>query len=1073
MDRKTVRVLLIEDSPTDARLVCRVLDDGKGHPFEVEQAVCLAEGLQRLSQGGIDVLLLDLTLPDSQGFATFETAFAAAGEVPILVLTGVDDEDLAARAVRAGAQDYLPKDALGNGLLVRALRHAIERKEVERELRQAIKVQERLTAVLEAATDFIGMATPEGKVLYMNRAGRSMVGRRPEENLLGTDIDRYSPEWATRAFYEECFPVAARDGVWAGRSAFLGADGREIPVWQVIVAHKNADGLIEYFSTIARDITERLQAEEALRESATRLRVLIEQMPAVLWTTDARLRFASLQGAGLAAMGLRAAEVEGKRLLDVYPESSGGQALQAHERALRGESVRYEQRWHGRVFESHVEPLRDTGDRIVGCIGIALDVTDRKQAEEGMRTLTQTLEALVEASPLAIVTFDAESRVTLWSPAAERTFGWKADEVMGRPLPFLPEDKLDEHVSLRDSVLAGRRFTGIETHRCDSTGAPLDLRISAAPLRDGQGRICGIAEFLEDINDRKRAERAIRRLASMPEQSPDPLVELDLAGNALYVNQAARSRFPDLQALGSWHPVLGNLSSILPRFRHGERKSFSFEVSHDQRTYHQMVYYIPEGALVRVFLTDVTEQRHARDILERESLHDRLTGLPNRTLLLRRVEEQIGSSQEEGTSRFALLSLDLDRFKVVNDSLGQAAGDQLLVGVAQRLSACLAPDDIAARLGGDEFAVLLQHTQGLSETLAVAGRIQEAIGLPFEISRQEVFPSASIGVVSGGGYDDGEALLRDAHVAMHRAKALGGGRCEVFDSARDGRSLERLRLENGLRRAVERNELRMFYQPIVRLSDGAIMGFEALMRWPQPDQGMIPPSEFIPIAEEAGLICQLTYWALAEVCERLREWTAPAPVIHLNLSGRVFSDPQLANRVRAALAGSRVPGERLVLEITESVLMGNPEHAAETLDRIKALKVGVAIDDFGTGYSSLSYLQQFSIDSLKIDRSFVAKIGGSGESPEILHAILTLARRLGIEVIAEGVETEVQLAQLAQMGCDLAQGYLFSRAVDHETARALLERTPAWAGLYPRPDPLATSAWPERAKLKIVKEASS
>jgi diguanylate cyclase (GGDEF)-like protein/PAS domain S-box-containing protein len=1083
LDRKTVRVLLIEDSPTDARIVCRALDEGRSYRFEVEQATRLSQGLQRLAQGGIDALVLDLTLPDSQGFQTFEAAFAAAGDIPILVLTGLDDEDLAARAVRAGAQDYLPKETLGNGLLPRALRHAIERKEFERELersnreiRQSMKAQERLTAILEAATDFIGIATPEGKVLYMNRAGRAMVGRNPDEDLLGTDIDRYSPEWATRAFYEECFPVAARDGVWTGRSAFLGADGREIPVWQVIVAHKNGDGLIEYFSTIARDISERLQAEEALRESATRLRILIEQMPAVLWTTDARLRFASIQGAGLAAMGLQAGEVEGKRLLDFYPEGSGGQALQAHQRALRGESVAYEQRWQGRVFESHVEPLRDTGDRIVGCI--ALDVTDRKQAEERMRTLTKTLEALVEASPLAIVTFDAESRVTLWSPAAERTFGWQAEEVMGKRLPLVPDDKLDEHLSLCDSVLAGRRFTGLEVRRRDNTGAPLDLRISVAPLRDGHGRICGVAEFLEDINDRKRAERAIRRLASMPEQSPDPLIELDLAGNALYVNQAARSRFPDLQALGSWHPVLGNLSSILARFRHGERKSFSFEVSHEQRIYHQMAYYIPEGSLVRVFLSDVTEQRHAREILERESLHDRLTGLPNRTLFLRRVEEQIGSAQEEGSGHFAVLSLNLDRFKVVNDSLGQTAGDQLLAAVAQRLSACLTREDTAARLDGDEFAVLLRHTQNPGETLQIAEQIREAVSRSIEISRQEIFPSASLGIAPGESYDDGEALLRDAHLTMHRAKALGGGRCAVFDPAVDSRSLERLRLENGLRRGIERNELRMFYQPIVRMRDGAIVGFEALMRWPRQDQGMVPPAEFIPVAEEAGLISQLSYWALSEVCERLREWTGPAagglaPVIHLNLSGRVFSDPNLVNRVRAALAENRLPGERLVLEITESVLMDDPKDAAETLKQIKALNVGLSIDDFGTGYSSLSYLQQFPIDSLKIDRMFVAKIGGPGESPEIVHAILTLAQRLGIEVIAEGVETEAQLAQLLEMGCNLAQGYLFSRPVDGDAARAFLEPTPTWAGWCPNPDPPGSSARLQRAGLKIVRQAAS
>ena len=1046
-----IRVLLIEDSAADARLIREVLALESPRGFDIEHVASLGDGLARLARRDVDVVLLDLTLPDSTGLETFSATAAAAGPVPILVFTGIDDEELARQAVSAGAQDYLPKGGVDGHSLARALRHAIERKRTAERLRfqadilgavrdavivtdlegriiywnagateifgytpaevtgqtmtllypgeeaaaamqrdldailagrhrfsewqgvrkdgskvwvdvlvtplrneageltglvgvskdtterrRAAEEQARLIAILEAATDFIGMARPDGKCLYMNRAGRRMVGIGPDEEI--TTIDRYSPEWATRKFVEEGFPVAARDGVWEGEEAFLGPDGREIPVWQVIVAHKEEDGAVEHFSTIARDMTERNRYEEELRR------------------------------------------------------------------------------------------------------------------------LNGTLTALVQASPLAIVTIDAESRVTLWSPAAESTFGWREDEVLGQLFPIVPADKWDEHVTLRQRVLAGERFIGLEVRRRDRAGAPIDLRISAAPLRDAQGRVHGMAQFFEDVNDRKRAERALRRLASMPEQSPDPVVELDLAGNALYVNQAARSRFPDLQALGSWHPALSNVASVLPRFRHGEQKSFSFEVTHEQSVYHQMVYYVPDSALVRVFLHDVTEQQRARELLEREALHDRLTDLPNRVLFLRRVGERIQKAREHrGDPGFAVLSLNLDRFKIVNDSLGPAAGDQLLAAVARRIAACLGPGDTAARLASDELAVL-HGAGGLDESLKLAASLREAVSLPVEIACQEIFPSVSIGVAPGAGYDDGELLLRDAHIAMYRAKALGGGRWEVFNRATASRPLERMRLESELRRAIERGELRLHYQPIVRLEDGAVVAFEALLRWPRPERGMVPPADFIPVAEECGLIQPLSYWALGQACRQLGEWKQTPAAMHVNLSAKLFGDPGLLDRVRAALAEARVEGERLVLEITESAVMEDRDDAAATLGRLKELGVGIAIDDFGTGYSSLSYLQRFPIDGLKIDRSFIAELGDRGESPEILRAILSLARGLAVEVTAEGVETEEQLRQLLALGCGQAQGHLFSPPVDREALRALLAGPLPWAHLFPARRPAA----PER-----------
>ncbi|HEX7185284.1 MAG TPA: EAL domain-containing protein [Thermoanaerobaculia bacterium] len=1062
------RVLLIEDNPSEALMIGETLRAAPPR-FEVEIAGRLSAGFEQLREGGIDVILLDLSLPDSQGFETFEKVLAAADGIPILVLTGLDDEELALRTLRAGAQDYLPKGSVDGPLLARALRYAMERRESQERLRfQA--------GILACIRDSVVVTDAGDRVVYWNEGAAEMFGYTAEEMLGKPTLPLY-PDMEHREELRE----QVRQQILAGRTQFndwLGRrkDGSTFWLDLTVSPMLGPGGEVAGHIGISKDITERKQladeriaAEEALRENAARLRLITDQMPAVLWTTDAALRFTSSTGAGLAAVSLAPGEADRLSLLDLYDGDSP--AIAAHRRALTGQSVSFEQVFRERTFQSHVEPLRDSGAKIVGCIGVALDVTDRRRAEEGFGELSEALEALIEASPLAIKALDEEDRVTLWSPGAERTFGWKAEEVIGQRLPTVPEDKWDEHLSLRASVLRGERFIGLETRRHDKSGTMIDVRISAAPLRDAHGRICGVAEFLEDITDRRRAERAIRRLASMPEQSPDPLIELDLSGNAVYVNQAARACFPDLQALGSWHAVLGNVAPTLARFRHGERKSFSFEVSHGDLIYHQMVYYVPDSSLVRVFFQDVTEQHRARRLLEQDALQDRLTGLANRTLFLSRLAEHVRAACKKG-GHFAVLSLNLDRFKVVNDSLGQAAGDKLLAEVARRISCCLQPEDTAARLASDEFALLVRETASLSESLHIAERLLEMIGQPVEISRQELFPSVSIGVASGEGYEEAEPLLRDAHVAMYRAKFLGGGRHEMFDRAMSRCSLERLRLENELRRAFERSELRLYYQPIVRLADGAIVGFEALLRWPRPDRGMIPPSEFIPVAEETGLILPISWWVLGEACQRLREWgggegKASPVTLHVNVSGRLFSDPKLDERIAEALAEARVGGNRLTLEITESVLMEDSQTAAETLARIRAHEVRLAIDDFGTGYSSLSYLQRFAVDSLKIDRSFVAKIGERGESPEILRAILTLAQRLGIEVVAEGVETETQLAHLVAMGCNLAQGHLFSRPVDRDTARGLLTQPPPWAGLLQTGDG-GSGAMIERPELRTL-----
>jgi len=447
---------------------------------------------------------------------------------------------------------------------------------------------------------------------------------------------------------------------------------------------------------------------------------------------------------------------------------------------------------------------------------------------------------------------------------------------------------------------------------------------------------------------------------------------------------------------------------------------------------------------------DITERKRAEEQLLHDAFHDGLTGLPNRALFMDRLGQLIRHAKRHANYSFAVLFLDLDRFKVVNDSLGHVIGDQLLIATARKLEACLRPGDTVARLGGDEFTILLDEINGLSDATQVADRIQQELAWPFNLSGQEVYLTTSIGIaLSATGYERPEEILRDADTAMYRAKAQGKARHEVFDQAMHARAVRLLRLETDLRQAVEREQLRVWYQPIVSLATGRVAGFEALVRWQHPERGLISPAEFIPLAEETKLILHVGRWVLCEACRQMREWQQQFPThlpltVSVNLSSKQFAQSDLIEQVAQALAETGLEASGLKLEMTESALLDNPETATTMLWRLRARKVQLHLDDFGTGYSSLSYLHQFPVDGLKIDRSFVSRIGVDGKNSEIVRTILTLARNLGIGVIAEGIETAEQLAHLKALGCEQGQGYFFSKPVDGETAEILIAAEAQW-----------------------------
>jgi len=441
---------------------------------------------------------------------------------------------------------------------------------------------------------------------------------------------------------------------------------------------------------------------------------------------------------------------------------------------------------------------------------------------------------------------------------------------------------------------------------------------------------------------------------------------------------------------------------------------------------------------------DVTERKRAEEQLLHAAYHDSLTGLANRSLFTDHLRLAMERARRHDNHLFGVLFMDLDRFKNVNDSLGHAHGDQLLLAVSERLQKCVRPEDTVARFGGDEFAILLNSIENSIDVIRTAERIQQMISQPFTLGHHEIFTTASVGItLSSLGYAEANELLRDADTAMYRAKAIGTGRFEVFDKVMHARAVTALKLENDLRRAVENEEFRILYQPIVNTESGAVAGFEALIRWEHPERGLTSPAEFIAAAEETDLIIAMGEWVLGKACHQAQQWQRQFPrdeqlFISVNLSGKQFTQRDLVEMVERALRESGLPPGCLKLEITETILMENAEVAISMLKRLRTLGVQLGIDDFGTGYSSLSYLHRLPVNTLKVDRSFVGRMDEAAEYREIVRTIVSLAHTLGLDVVAEGVETAAQWSQLSALSCEYSQGYFFAKPLSDDAATKYL-----------------------------------
>jgi diguanylate cyclase (GGDEF)-like protein/PAS domain S-box-containing protein len=644
-----------------------------------------------------------------------------------------------------------------------------------------------------------------------------------------------------------------------------------------------------------------------------------------------------------------------------------------------------------------------------------------------------------------------------------------------------------EHPLLVISDVMMPRVSGIELCRVLRTDAELCsvsiLLVSAMRVDDAsavEGLRAGADDYLEApfdpmrlvakatrLVERARLEAALReseeRYALAARGANDGLWDWDLRTDEVYYSARWREMlglFGDEigGAPGGWlarvHPEdVENLRAEIRAHVDGAGTHLEVEhrVLHADGDYRWM---LCRGSVVRDgdgratrmagSMTDITGRKKVEEQLLHDAFHDVLTGLPNRALFMDRLGQVAERAKRHSDFQFAVLFLDLDRFKTVNDSLGHGAGDRLLVEAGRRLESCVRAGDTVARLGGDEFTILLEGVDESGDVLRMVDRVQSRLAAHFDLSGHEVFTSASVGIaLSALGFASAEEILRAANTAMHRAKAHGRARHQVFDEAMHSQAVSLLRLETDLRRAVAREEYVLHYQPIVSLSTLHLAGFEALVRWRHPERGLVHPNEFIPAAEETGGISRIDRWVLREACQQARIWhdrfRRRTPLtISVNLSAKSFLQADLAEYVEHVLDETGVSAESLKLEITESVLLHETESVRALLFRLRDIGVGLHLDDFGTGYSSLSYLRRFPISALKVDRSFVGGIGPDGEHTEIARAIVTLAHSLRMEAVAEGIESEYQLAQLRGIGCEHGQGYIFSEPVGAEEAAALL-----------------------------------
>jgi diguanylate cyclase (GGDEF)-like protein/PAS domain S-box-containing protein len=807
-----------------------------------------------------------------------------------------------------------------------------------------------------------------------------------------------------------------------------------------------------------------------------------------VWVLGSDGTTVSVSSAIVEFLGYREEEILGRSPWDFSDEEGAAIAREAIERRARGEQDTYEMKWVRRDGETvwglvSAAPLSDAKDAYQGSLALITDITERRRNQEHRRRLA----AIVESSSDAVVGLDRDGRVRDVNAAAITLCGLPWEEIEGRLLAeVLVPPEPSEALRLIEEVLRGTEIPKMQTPVRRHDGAHLDIWVSLAPIHDPGGRVSGVSVVARDVTEERRTQRRLARLARQQEavatlgrralegasiealehEAVAVVAEVLGAPYATLLERSAGSdelvaravhgipadvvarhpvppgAMPRAEALTAAQPVhvtdweeeqrlvRPELTVVLAiRGSHGAvvagRTSIGVLAAH--RTERWDI--VPDETSflqgVANVLSAARERAEAEEEMRHRALHDPLTGLPNRTLVADRLSHALERSRVRGTTT-ALFLLDLDQFKVINDSLGHEAGDQLLHTVGPRLTRAVRPVDTVGRLGGDEFVVVCEDLAGPEEAAQVASSLVGAFAPPVMLDGEPHVVTASVGIaLDTDGTSSASDLLRNADAAMYRAKERGRGKFEVFDEELRERTLERLHLERDLRGALGRGELWLAFQPIVDIARGGVIGVEALLRWSHPERGAISPATFIPIAEESGLIGEIGAWVLREACAQAARWGVG---VQVNVSPRQIADATLPSLVRDTLAATGLDASRLTLEITEGTVMDPRSDPVDVLQALGALGLQIVLDDFGTGYSSLSRLRGLPIHGLKIDRSFVADLGRPGSPSELLvGGVIQVCSALGVGVVAEGVETEAQRDHLLRLGCVLAQGFLMAR----------------------------------------------
>ena len=815
---------------------------------------------------------------------------------------------------------------------------------------------------------------------------------------------------------------------------------------------------VKWFGVIY-DITDRKSAEIAIKENEKKYRELLESLPLMIYKVQSEYPYSPFYvSQTVEQLGYPLEEWYSNRKKweeIIHPEDAETVLNDTREAKEKGKKT--DLQYRVLTKDGEVRWIHDCGQFVFDergkkefWQGYMVDITQKKETELALQESEKKHRDLIQNAHDMIYQHDLEGNLKTINKAVKRISGYSVEEALKLNMrDFIVPEHLEKANRQVMNKLQGKSTKPYELDVIGKDEKRVSLEINSRLIYKDEEpfMIEGIAR---DITQRKRLLSELDRFYNL---SFDILATLDFQANIIQVNP-------------TWEKVLGHsaekvLNTSLIKFIHpddvektvnfveqtAKGEAVSFEVrmrcqNGDYRWFEWGSIPVLEDRVSYAVARDVTDRKETEQKLEYNALHDSLTGLPNRKHFLKHLDLAIERAKIEARFKFAVLFIDLDRFKVVNDSLGHVIGDKLLIRVADTLKECVRPSDVIARLGGDEFTVLIT-LKDLEDAEKVANRIQEKIGVPFEIENYEVFTSASVGIIiSDNNPRKSEEFLRDADTAMYRAKDSGKARYEIYRDEMHARNINLLQTETDLRRAIEESEFRVFYQPIVDLETGEVREFESLIRWQHPEKGLIFPDQFIGVAEETGLIIPIGSWVIEESCRQILEWEKRLNLplqISINLSAKQLMHPFLVKKIEKVITDLNINPEKIKLEVTESTVMDNTDVALKAIKDLNQIGVRLSTDDFGTGYSSLSYLHLFPFERIKIDRSFVGQMDTDFKREGIVRSIMMLGQNLEIDIVAEGIENEDQLWQLRSLGCKLGQGWLFSKAVDAREAERILK----------------------------------